>query len=54
LIEEGLEEMKVATIDESDLRIGAFQGLRGDKAGEASADDDDTVRAGVHDRCVSR
>lgn len=37
LIEERLEEVEIALIDEGDLRVGALQGARGDQATEAAA-----------------
>jgi hypothetical protein len=46
LIKERLEKMEVAFIDESDLRVGALQGLRRDKAPKASTEDDDAMFVG--------
>ena len=39
LIEEGLEEVEVAFVEEGDVHVGAFEGLRGDETREASAED---------------
>jgi hypothetical protein len=45
LVEQRLEEMVVAPVDHGDIGIGAGEALRGAKAAETGADDDD-VRAG--------
>ncbi len=44
LIEEGLEEVEVALVEEGNFDVGPFEGLRGDEAREASAQDEDSVR----------
>src|SRR5271154_3967791 len=44
LIEERLEEVKIAAIKESDPRVGAFQALRGDQAAKATTNDEDAMR----------
>jgi len=46
LIEERLEEVEIALIDEGDLGVGALQGARGDQAAEAAAEDDDAMGVG--------
>ena len=51
LVEERLEEMEIALIDEGDLGVGALQGARGDQAAETAAEDDDAMRVG-HVRVV--
>jgi len=50
LIEERLEEMEVALINESDLGVGAFEGAGGDEAAETAAEDDD-LRLSGHGEC---
>jgi len=49
LVEESLEEMEIALIDESDLGVGALQGARGDEAAETAAEDDDAMGVGHGD-----
>ena len=46
LIEEGLKEMEIAFVEEGDVDVGAFQGLRGDETRETSAEDQDAVWRG--------
>ena len=46
LVEEGLEEVEVALVEEGDVYVGALEGLRGDEAREASAEDEDAVWRG--------
>jgi len=46
LIEEGLEEVEIALIDEGDLGVGALHGARGDQAAETAAEDDDAMGVG--------
>jgi hypothetical protein len=38
-----LEEMEIAAVEESDLGVGAFEGLSGDEAAETTADDEDAM-----------
>lgn len=46
LVEKRLEEMEVALVDEDEFGVGAFEGLRGDQAAEAAANDKDAMLAG--------
>ena len=46
LVEERLEEVEVALIDEGDLGVGAFQSARGYQAAETAAEDDDAMLVG--------
>ncbi len=50
LVEQGLEEMVIAPVDDGDLDVRAFQRLHGGKSAKAAADHDDTVpvRGGGH------
>jgi len=43
LLEEVLEEVEVALVEEGDVHVGALEGLCGDQACEASAEDQDAV-----------
>jgi len=43
LIEERLKEMEIAFVEEGDVDVSAFEGLRGDETREASAKDQDAV-----------
>jgi hypothetical protein len=43
LVEEGLEKVKVALVEEGDVHVGALEGLRGDQAREASAQNQDAM-----------
>ena len=46
LIEERLEEVEIALVDEGDLSVGAFKGVRGDEARETAAENDDLMWVG--------
>lgn len=46
LIEERLEEMEVALVEEGDVHVGVFEGLRGDEARETSAEDENAMGIG--------
>ncbi len=52
LIEQRLEEMEVAAVEQGDLDAGIFEALRGDKASEASTKNQDAVIFG-HERFPS-
>ncbi len=43
LIEEGLEEMEVALVNESDGSVGALESLRGDESAKTAAENDNFV-----------
>ena len=46
LVEERLEEVEVALVEEGDVHVGALKGLCGDETGEASTQDEDAVWGG--------